>query len=70
MTFNISPETIAEAEQIMRDRERPACTAHRRINVGARLVDLPCGCQDVHYNDGTICHEHNHVDCDGPPEET
>ncbi len=34
------------------------------------LVDLPCGCQDVHYADGTVCFEHAHVDCDGTPEET
>jgi hypothetical protein len=30
-----------------------------------RMVDLPCGCQDVFYTDGTACYEHNHVDCDG-----
>lgn len=29
------------------------------------LADLPCGCQDVHYADGTRCYEHNHVQCDG-----
>ena len=29
------------------------------------LVDLPCGCQDVHYADGRIDYEHDHVECDG-----
>lgn len=31
------------------------------------LVDLPCGCQDVHYPDGRVCREHDHVHCDGQP---
>jgi hypothetical protein len=31
------------------------------------LVDLPCGCQDVHYEDGTVDREHDHVECDGTP---
>lgn len=26
-------------------------------------VDLSCGCQDVVYADGTVCYEHNHVEC-------
>lgn len=29
------------------------------------LRDLPCGCQDVIYADGTIDREHDHVECDG-----
>jgi hypothetical protein len=33
----------------------------------AEVVDLPCGCQDVRYVDGTVCHEHNHVVCEGQP---
>lgn len=37
---------------------------------GKTLVDLPCGCQDVHYADGTVCYEHAHVECNGAPEET
>jgi hypothetical protein len=30
-----------------------------------RLVDLPCGCQDVHYACGYIDREHDHVVCTG-----
>jgi hypothetical protein len=30
-----------------------------------KLVELPCGCQDVHYADGTIDREHDHVECPG-----
>ena len=29
------------------------------------LVDLPCGCQDVHYACGYIDREHYHVACSG-----
>jgi hypothetical protein len=36
----------------------------------AREVTLRCGCVDVHYVDGTVCYEHNHVECCGhSPEE-
>lgn len=31
------------------------------------LKDLPCGCQDVYYADGTTDREHDHVECDGEP---
>jgi hypothetical protein len=31
------------------------------------LVMLPCGCADVVYPDGRVCHEHDHVCCDGQP---
>lgn len=29
------------------------------------LVQLPCGCQDVHYADGRVEREHDYVACDG-----
>lgn len=29
------------------------------------LVELPCGCQDVHYACGYVDREHDHVDCPG-----
>ena len=32
-----------------------------------KIVDLPCGCQDVYYDDGSIDYEHDHVECDGTP---
>jgi hypothetical protein len=32
-----------------------------------KLVDLPCGCQDVYYEDGSVDREHDHVECDGLP---
>ena len=32
------------------------------------LVDLPCGCQDVHYGCGYISHEHEFVACDRTPQ--
>ncbi len=71
MTFDVSPQTIAEIEQRMEDRAHPVCTGHRLHPADtATYVDLPCGCQDVHYADGTVCFEHAHVDCDGTPEET
>ena len=28
---------------------------------------LPCGCVDIHYTDGTVDREHDHVICDGLP---
>jgi hypothetical protein len=31
------------------------------------LVDLGCGCQDVHYACGYVDREHDHVACDGRP---
>lgn len=31
------------------------------------LETLPCGCQDVHYSDGSVDLEHDHVQCDGTP---
>lgn len=31
------------------------------------LVDLPCGCQDVHYACGYVDREHDHVACSGEP---
>ena len=31
------------------------------------LVELPCGCQDIHYADGRVDREHDHVECDGRP---
>ncbi len=57
----------------MTTRARPVCTGdhHNRLaDVGFSYVNLPCGCQDVHYADGTVCFEHAHVDCDGTTEET
>ncbi len=57
----------------MTTQTRPACTAHSRdlvSNDRFTYVELPCGCQDVRYADGTVCFEHAHVDCDGTPEET
>lgn len=33
------------------------------------LQTLPCGCQDVHYSDGSTDREHDHVQCDGTPVE-
>jgi hypothetical protein len=51
---------------------QPACTGSCG-GPEVRLDDLPCGCQDVQYVDGTVCYEHNHVICDGkrpePPHE-
>lgn len=51
----------------------PSCTAKHRVGereiADNTLVDLPCGCQDVHYVDGTICFEHAHVECDATPKE-
>jgi hypothetical protein len=32
-------------------------------------VDLPCGCRDVFFDCGYIDREHDHVICDGKPEE-
>ena len=29
------------------------------------LVELACGCQDVHYACGYVDREHDHVDCPG-----
>lgn len=29
------------------------------------LIELPCGCQDVHYACGYTDREHDHVDCPG-----
>jgi hypothetical protein len=45
----------------------PPCSvcSGERPEDGYELVDLPCGCQDVVYADGRICHEHDHVKCDG-----
>lgn len=31
------------------------------------LIDLPCGCQDVHYECGGVDYEHDHVECGGTP---
>ncbi len=31
------------------------------------LVDLPCGCQDVHYACGYVDREHDWVACPGVP---
>ncbi len=56
----------------MSSQTRPACTgcaSDRADELEVRYVDLPCGCQDVHYAGGTVCFEHAHVDCDGTPEE-
>lgn len=33
----------------------------------AKLVDLPCGCQDVHHRCGFVDYEHDWVVCDGKP---
>jgi hypothetical protein len=44
----------------------PPCTGTCTGEVYAYL-DLPCGCQDVIYTDGSVCIEHNHVQCDGEP---
>ncbi len=43
-----------------------ACPCRNPIFNGARTiaVDLPCGCTDVRYPDGSYCREHTHVDCD------
>jgi hypothetical protein len=45
-----------------------ACNSHIGEE-SAVLVDLPCGCQDVHYEDGSVCYEHTHVICLGKIEE-
>jgi hypothetical protein len=34
---------------------------------GYHLVDLPCGCQDITYPDGTTTREHDHTACDRQP---
>lgn len=34
---------------------------------GGKLLDLPCGCQDVAYPCGCVCREHAHLHCDGQP---
>lgn len=35
---------------------------------GRRLVDLPCGCQDVvDWRGRVVDREHDHVQCDGAP---
>lgn len=31
----------------------------------SRIIDLPCGCQDIAYACGFVSREHDHVDCDG-----
>lgn len=46
----------------MTTADRPPCTGTCSGPV-ADLITLPCGCVDVHYLDGTICYEHNHVRC-------
>lgn len=28
-----------------------------------RFIELPCGCQDVVFLDGSVCYEHDHVIC-------
>jgi hypothetical protein len=45
------------------------CTAHdtndnAAIPIG-EVDHLDCGCSDVYYTDGTVCYEHNHIECDG-----
>jgi hypothetical protein len=45
---------------------RPPCTGTCSGTCSgpvSELVDLSCGCQDVRYEDGTVCYEHNHVIC-------
>jgi hypothetical protein len=44
------------------DAESPAAEECPHV-----LVDLPCGCQDVHYACGYVDREHDHVACDGVP---
>jgi hypothetical protein len=36
-------------------------------HIQADMVDLPCGCQDIHYRCGCVCREHAHLQCDGQP---
>lgn len=43
------------------------CPCRTRRSDPGHLVQLPCGCADVHYPDGTVCREHTHVECDGTP---
>ena len=33
------------------------------------LVNLDCGCQDVHFADGIVDREHDHVECTGFPDD-
>lgn len=32
-------------------------------------VEIPCGCVDIHYFDGSVDREHDHVECDGRSED-
>ena len=43
----------------------PVCTVHdaEPRSASFRTVDLPCGCQDIYYADGTVCFEHAHAEC-------
>jgi hypothetical protein len=36
-------------------------------HLNPETFDLPCGCQDLVYDCGCRCVEHNHVVCDGKP---
>lgn len=36
---------------------------------GYVLVDLDCGCQDVHFANGDVDREHDHVECTGFPDD-
>lgn len=64
--------THIEIAQRMSDAGGTACSGGHEFHhrgMESVLVDLPCGCQDIHYADGTSCLEHNHVECDGKTEE-
>jgi hypothetical protein len=39
----------------------------RELACPYKLVDLICGCQDLHYDCGYIDREHDIVVCDGMP---
>lgn len=56
-----------DQETDMTTTAAPVCTASGGDPATATVVTLPCGCQDVHYSDGTICFEHAHIECDGEP---
>lgn len=64
--------THIEIAQRMSDAGGTSCTGGHEPHypcMDCTLVDLPCGCQDVQFADGTACFEHAHVECDGTPEE-
>lgn len=45
-------------------KPKPPTTSDRKI---LKMVNLPCGCQDIYYADGEVDREHDWIECDGSP---